>query len=46
MNKPNKNKHRYTENSLVVSRGEGIGGTKMGKGGQLNGDKWKLNFGW
>lgn len=34
-----------TENKIVVTREEKREG-KMGKGGQLYGDRWKLNFWW
>lgn len=33
-----------TENRVVVIREEGVGEGKMGKGDQLYGQGWKLNF--
>ena len=44
MCKPNKNKHIDTENGAVVTRGRGGREGEMGKGDQLYGDGWKLNF--
>lgn len=36
-----------TENILVVPRGQGGGEVgKMGRGGQLYGDRWKLDIWW
>ena len=43
--KQNKNKHLDTENKLMPTRGEEREG-KMGKGGQLYADRWKLDFWW
>ena len=45
MDKPNQNKYVDTENRVVVTRGEG-GKDKIGKVGQLYGDRWKLSFWW
>lgn len=42
MNKPNKTKHLDTEMLLKVKGWE----SKMGKGGQLYGDRQKLNSWW
>ena len=45
--KPNKNKHIDKRNTVVITRGEvGWREGKMGKGGQLYGDRQKLNFWW
>lgn len=43
----NKNKHIVAENRSVVTRGAGGGReSKMSKGGQLYGDRWKQDFWW
>ena len=42
--KPHKNKHGYTAQKRDT-RGEG-GEGKMGKGGQLYDEGWKINFWW
>ena len=42
-----KQKHLDKWNREVVTRGEtGWGEGEMGKGDQLYGDRWKLNFWW
>ena len=41
-----KQRHRYKEQSSGYQRGKGEGEGKMGKGDQLYGDGWKLNFWW
>ena len=45
--KPNQNRNIDTENRVVVTRREEeLREGKMGKWGQLYGDRWKLNFWW
>ena len=51
INEQAKQNHIDREIRVVVTRGKGLGEggrgcCKMGKGDQLYGDRWKLNFWW
>ena len=39
-------KNSDTDNSVVVTRGKGVGEEAKGKGGSINGDRRRLDFGW